>query len=92
MITSQKLIAIAKERGLDTSTLNGRHELLKEVLRHQSEGEAMNFLVDTFMMLDDEIEFAFDDLGLSDLTDEEKYQNALDDEGDAKYQLKKDEG
>ena len=60
----EKLTAIALERGIDTTNIFGKVELLKEILVHQSPNEANEFMIDTFIMLDDEIDHAFKELGL----------------------------
>ncbi|MDM5264768.1 hypothetical protein PF327_11235 [Sulfurovum sp. XTW-4] len=64
LTTAEKLKMIAIERGIDSTNLFGKIELLKEVLIHQTPKDANDFLIDTFMMIEDEIDFSFKELGL----------------------------
>lgn len=65
MTNIEKIFDIANARGIDASKLYGMCEVLKEILIHQDVELAEHFLIDTFMMLEDEITHAHDELGLS---------------------------
>ncbi len=64
LLAAEKLKMIADKRDIDSRNLFGKIELLKEVLLHQTPKHANDFLIDTFMMIEDEIDFAFKELGL----------------------------
>lgn len=64
MTHTEKLGEIAKKRDIDIRNLFGKIELLKEILIFTDPKEANDFMLDTFMMCDNEIAHAFNELGL----------------------------
>lgn len=60
---AEMLQEIKSARGLG-SNLYAQIEALKEILVHQTIEDAEDIMLDTFMMLDNEIKFAFTQLGL----------------------------
>jgi len=77
MTQPQKLKEIASELSIDTTSLYGKIELLKEILIYQDAQDANDFMIDTFMMLDDEIDHLFEEMfGESEPEDDDEYDKA----------------
>ena len=77
MTHAEKLKEIASELCIDTTSLYGKIELLKEILIYQDMKDANDFMIDTFMMLDDEIDHLFEELfGESETENDDEYDKA----------------
>ena len=77
MTHAEKLKEIASELCIDTTSLYCKIELLKEILLYQDMEDANNFMIDTFMMLDDEIDDLFFDMfGESEPMPDDEYDKA----------------
>jgi len=60
MTTTEKLFAIANENKINPLSINGKIDLLREVLSHQDKKVAKDFMLDTLIMLgDDEVDKAY---------------------------------
>jgi len=88
----EKLNEIAHDRGIDTSTLFGKINLLREILVYQDKEKANDFMVDTFTVMDDEIDHAFKELGLEEeeeLSEEEERQLRREAIAEEKFQIER---
>lgn len=63
LTNAEILQEIMSARGL-SSNLFGQIEALKEILVHQTIEDAEDIMLDTFMMLENEIKTAYEQLGL----------------------------
>jgi methyl coenzyme M reductase subunit C-like uncharacterized protein (methanogenesis marker protein 7) len=62
MTQIEKLDAIAKYTGAKITTLDGMVDTLRSILKSMPEQEAQDFMIDTFMMLSDEIDNMYEEI------------------------------
>ncbi len=91
MTLTEKIAVIGRENAIDPKDAFGKYLLLDNILKSMGEEKANEFMKDTLSILEDEICNLFDKEIGEELTDSEKLMNELDDMGDIKYQLSKDE-
>jgi len=77
MTHAEKLGEIASELSIDTKSLYGKIELLRELLVYQDMKDANDFMIDTFMMLDNEIDDLFEEMfAEGDTRDDDEHDRA----------------
>jgi len=62
MTQIEKLESIAKYTGTKITTLDGMVDTLRSILKSMQEQEAQDFIIDSFMMLSDSIDYMYEEI------------------------------